>query len=714
VGWEAGDEDNVSNIPGCVCPNCGGGNGHTVMLPTNVPMFREIYIMCLNCPDCNFKNSEVHFGGEIQTHGQRITLTLTTPADLNRQLIKSDSASLQIPSLDFEIPPLTQQGTISTIEGVLTRAAENLGAGQGDRLRLGDVDNFHRCRGVIARLNCLAGHPEAESDNDDDDDDREEGDNTIEDETTTTTTTTTTNKEPPFESFTLILNDPAGNSFIENPHAPAPDPDTVTEKYERTATQDMGLGLQPSKAAVEDGAIDNSNPTHKNVHNRGATTAGSNSVAIDTAVLVGTKQNTSIDTDATNHNNNNADDDNHGEEEDNNLHSLANLGKQEALTFPTDCASCYKPAETTMCVTDIPHFKEVIIMSLHCVHCGYKSNEVKGGGSIPKFGTKILLRIDTPADLAREVLKSDTAGIEIPELEMELDEGGLDGVYTTVEGLLEKLFRKLKEANPFQGGDAVKKQHTGNDGGEFSEMSGTAVRYQEFLGRLEGLREEENMPFTLMISDPLSNSFVGPVPEDAIALTMQAEKDDSNECYKHYVDKGMEVIEYERTHDQNEILGLNDMKTENYQTIDPENSNDKQSSNADVEMLETKDYGTDQPQQLPDRLQRLDIRGPDHPHAVAKGTADGDITVMGPGSANFATPALAQRGTTASSGTIWKEATAQTIEQIIKKEERYDIEFIMCEEFDGSREGMVFKFGAQGVGYYTDVSLRERLANSTT
>jgi len=691
VGWEAGDEENVSNIPGCVCPNCGGGNAHTVMLPTNVPMFREIYIMCLNCPDCNFKNSEVQFGGEIQIHGQRTTLTLTTPSDLNRQLIKSDSASLTIPSLDFEIPPLTQQGTISTIEGVLTRAAENLGAGQGDRLRLGDVDNFHRCRGVIARLNCLAGHPEAESEDDDDGND-EEG--------------AMTNKEPLFETFTLILDDPAGNSFIENPHAPTPDPGTVTEKYERTATQDMGLGLQPSKAAVEDGAIDDSNPTHKNVHNRGgATTAGSKSVAIDTAALVGTKSNASIDTDTTNNDNNNAD---------GNDRSLANLGKQEALTFPTDCASCYKPAETTMCVTDIPHFKEVIIMSLHCVHCGYKSNEVKGGGSIPKFGTKILLRIDTPADLAREVLKSDTAGIEIPEIELELDEGGLDGVYTTVEGLLEKLFRKLKEANPFQGGDAVKKQHTGNDGGEFSEMSGTAVRYQEFLGRLEGLREEENMPFTLMISDPLSNSFVGPVPEDAIALTMQAEKEDSNECYKHYVDKGMEVIEYERTHDQNEILGLNDMKTENYQTIDPENKNDKQSSNADVEMPETKDYGTDQPQQLPDRLQRLDIRGPDHPHAVAKGTADGDITVMGPGSANFATPALAQRGNTTSSGTIWKEATAETTEQIIKKAERYDTEFIMCEVFDGSREGMVFKFGAQGVGYYMDVSLRERLENSTT
>jgi len=676
AGWQAGDEENISNIPNSLCMNCGGGNAHTVMLPTNVPMFREIYIMCLTCPDCNFKNSEVHFGGEIQTHGQRIIATLTTSSDLNRQVIKSDSASLTIPSLDFEIPPGTQRGTISTIEGVLMRAAENLQELQGDRLRLGDMDNFHRCFGVIKKLNELAGHPEPPSDDDDEMGEAKE--------------------EPSFEPFTLILDDPAGNSFIENPHAPFPDPEIVSSKYERTATQDMSLGLQPSKAAVQDGAIDDANPTHKNVHNRGATTAGG--VAIDST------------------SNNDDDDDDDGNENDNGNTGLANLGKQEALKFPTDCAVCYKPAETTMCVTDIPHFKEVIIMSLNCPHCGYKSNEVKGGGSIPKFGTRVLLRIATSADLAREVLKSDTAGIEIPEIEMELDEGGLDGVYTTVEGLLEKLHRKLNEANPFQTGDAVKKQHTGNDGGEFSEMSGTAVRYQEFLGRLEGLREEKNMPFTLILSDPLSNSFVGPIAKDAIALTIQAEKEDSNECYKHYVDKGMEVIEYERTHEQNEILGLNDMKTENYQIVDPDDNNDDAqhpSITNNGEALEMKDHGTDQPLQLPDRLQRLDIRGPDHPHAVGKGTADGDNTVMGPGSANFATPALAQRGGTTSSGTVWKEPTAQTTEQIIKKAERHDEEFIMCEVFDGIRDGMVFKLGAQGIGYYSDVSLQKRLENLT-
>jgi len=556
---------------------------------------------------------------------------------------------------------MTQRGTVSTVEGVLVRAAENLEALQGERLRLGDVDNFHRCRGVIARLRGLAGR----KDSDDDDDDGEK-------------------KEAPFETFVLILDDPAGNSFVENPHTPNADPGVTTERYERTASQDMALGLQPSKSAVEDGTIDDQKPSHKNVRNRSAA-EGSHPVTLDPPTTT-TKKTSSND-----NNNNNND-------------KLATLGTQESLKFPTQCASCYAPSETTMCVTSIPHFKEVVIMSLHCESCGYRSNEIKGGGAIPPFGTRILLRVATPADLAREVLKSDTGGIEIPEIELEMAEGGLDGVYTTVEGLLAKLADRLQRANPFGGGDGEVKQHRGNDGGAFGEMSPTAVRYGIFLGKLRAYGKGEGLPFTLVISDPLSNSFVGPVPEDAIALTMQAEQEDSAECYKHYVDKGMEIVEYERTHDQNEILGLNDMVTENYQVDD-----DRADDDGTGEVREKKDYGTDQPQALPDRLNRLDIRGPDHPHNVAKGPTDGDVTVMGQGSANFATPGLAQRGTTTSSGKIWKEAVPQGAVEIIKRAERDDDDFIMCEDFDGSRKGMVFKFGAQGIGYYMDVPLSERL-----
>ena len=46
--------------------------------------------------------------------------------DLNRQVVRADSASLSIPELDFEVPANTQEGSLSTVEGIVTRAVEGL------------------------------------------------------------------------------------------------------------------------------------------------------------------------------------------------------------------------------------------------------------------------------------------------------------------------------------------------------------------------------------------------------------------------------------------------------------------------------------------------------------------------------------------------------------------------------------------------------------
>lgn len=646
----------MSLIENCYCPNCGNSRASTHVLPTKVPLFREIIVMTLMCEDCGFRNSEVSFGGAIQDKGLHLTWTVRSTDDLNRQVIKSDSCTLVVKELELEIPSQTQRGTISTLEGVLLRAAENLELQQPERLKLGDVDNFHRCRKVIHRLRQYAGHA---VDEEEDSDDSGES------------------KSDSCFPFTVLLDDPAGNSFIENPYAPKPDPNLTQEYYERSPSQDMALGLQPSQQAVKDGAIDDSNPQHKNVVN-----AAQHSVEMDPASRA------------------------------------SNLARQEVLKFPTSCPHCLKPSETSMCATDIPHFKEVIIMSMLCEQCGFKSNEIKGGGAIPKFGTRITLKVRSSDDLAREVLKSDTSGIAIPEVDLELSEGGLDGVYTTVEGLLQKMRERLQSANPFGSGDAAAKQHATNDGGSFSEPNPQHQRFMGFLGKLQSMAEGKLFPFTLVISDPLSNSFVGPVPQDAIALSLQAERDGHNQCYESYVDAGMTLEEYQRSHEQNEILGLNDMRTENYQD----------------EGSTTEYYGTDVARELPDRLERLDVRGPDHPHEVGKAPVGGDTTVMGPRSLNFAVPSMAQRGipvessplpapadepsrTTpsgASSEPLPSDQAASNLATWLHDVEFHDRSFVMNDTYTGPREGMVFKDGAQGVGYYNNKPLldlwRERLS----
>ncbi len=43
--------------------------------------------------------------------------------------------------------------------------------------------------------------------------------------------------------FTLILDDPVSNSYLQNLYAPDPDPNMVIEEYERTFEQKEELGF---------------------------------------------------------------------------------------------------------------------------------------------------------------------------------------------------------------------------------------------------------------------------------------------------------------------------------------------------------------------------------------------------------------------------------------------------------------------------------------
>lgn len=47
------------------------------------------------------------------------------------------------------------------------------------------------------------------------------------------------------------------------------------------------------------------------------------------------------------------------------------------------------------------------------------------------------MKFENEKDLCRDVFKSDTAKLIIPEIELELGTGTLGGVYSNVEGLLE-------------------------------------------------------------------------------------------------------------------------------------------------------------------------------------------------------------------------------------------------------------------------------------
>jgi zinc finger protein len=55
-----------------------------------IPYFKELLISCFKCEfnSCGYKNVEIKGGGGIAEKAKKITLKITKPSDLNRDLFK--------------------------------------------------------------------------------------------------------------------------------------------------------------------------------------------------------------------------------------------------------------------------------------------------------------------------------------------------------------------------------------------------------------------------------------------------------------------------------------------------------------------------------------------------------------------------------------------------------------------------------------------------
>jgi zinc finger protein len=216
--------------------------------------------------------------------------------------------------------------------------------------------------------------------------------------------------------------------------------------------------------------------------------------------------------------------------------------ENQVYSFPSSCPGCTRPCATNMKMVKIPYFKEVVLMATVCDSCGYRSNEVKTGGVVPDKGRKITLRVSTDEDLARDLLKSETAAFSCPELDLHVEPGTMGGRFTTVEGIMTQIRRDLRaQAFGLSDGDA----ELPSEGGDGME-AGSKERWETFFGNLteaiEGKRE-----FTLVLEDPLAGSYVQSLtaPEPDPKLTVE---------------------DYERTEEEEEDLGLRDIKVEGYES----------------------------------------------------------------------------------------------------------------------------------------------------
>lgn len=101
-----------------LCMNC-RENGTTRFLFTKIPFFKEIIVSSFQCEECGFRNNEVSFGGQIADFGVKYELKVVNAVHMNRNVVKSEHATIRIPELDLEIPAQTQKGTVNTVEGFL-------------------------------------------------------------------------------------------------------------------------------------------------------------------------------------------------------------------------------------------------------------------------------------------------------------------------------------------------------------------------------------------------------------------------------------------------------------------------------------------------------------------------------------------------------------------------------------------------------------------
>merc|ERR1719284_26516 len=107
----------------------------------------------------------------------------------------------------------------------------------------------------------------------------------------------------------------------------------------------------------------------------------------------------------------------------NNVDADDDIVENQVYSFPASCPGCTHPCATNMKMVNIPYFKQVIVMSTVCDDCGYRSNEVKTGGAVPEKGSRITLAVNTREDLSRDILKSESAALSCPELQLRVEPG---------------------------------------------------------------------------------------------------------------------------------------------------------------------------------------------------------------------------------------------------------------------------------------------------
>ncbi|OQV22478.1 Zinc finger protein ZPR1 [Hypsibius exemplaris] len=408
----SGDNPEVTEIES-LCVAC-GRNGTTRLLMVKIPFYKEVIVSSFSCDHCGYSDTASMAGQKIQEEGVEHSLLVTDEKDLNRTVVMSDVAAVRIPELEFEAPYGRQSFGITTVEGVITRAKDLLQ--KYVVARTPGEEGMDKINQFVEQLDLYLAL-----------------------------------KKP----FHLVIDDPSGNCFVENLHAPSVDPALTVRTYQRTPDMDALCGFE--------------RPPAEEVNESG-----------------------------------------------------------EVMVFPATCFVCGAGCQTNMKTVDVPHFKEILIMSTVCDKCGWKNNEAKPASGIEDEGVEIDLHVTGKDDLNRDVIKSSTCALRIPELDFDMLASDHSSRYSTVEGLISNIKDELVTNNPFVQGDS-------SDSGKTDKLRDFGLILDEVMAG--------NRQIHFILNDPAGNSFI-----------QKLEDPDTN----------LQIHRFKRTPEQDDDLCITDMKTVNY------------------------------------------------------------------------------------------------------------------------------------------------------
>ncbi|MCK8518355.1 ZPR1 zinc finger domain-containing protein [Methanoculleus sp. 7T] len=155
-------------------------------------------------------------------------------------------------------------------------------------------------------------------------------------------------------------------------------------------------------------------------------------------------------------------------------------------SYQGTCPACGGEIQIVHHRLEIPHFSDLLLVSIACDACGYRHTDtiILGEGDPVRW----TVRVEEPGDLSIRVVRSTTGTIKVPELGLAVEPGtACEGFVTNIEGVLSRFERAVESilANP-----------------ESDDLRAAALRMQEKLADAR----EVAFPFTVVLEDPSGNS----------------------------------------------------------------------------------------------------------------------------------------------------------------------------------------------------------------